>query len=52
MKDPEFVAEAAKATMDMSPSTGEEAQNVAVAIANTPPEIAARARALIEAPQK
>jgi tripartite-type tricarboxylate transporter receptor subunit TctC len=52
MKDPEFVAEAAKATMDMSPSAGEEAQKVAVAIANTPPEIAARARALIEAPQK
>ena len=52
MKDPEFIAEAAKSQMDMSPSTGEEAQKVAEAIVNTPRDITARAKELIEAPQK
>ncbi len=52
MKDPEFIAEAAKTQMDMSPSTGEAAQKIAEGIVNTPPEIAARAKQLIEAPQK
>jgi tripartite-type tricarboxylate transporter receptor subunit TctC len=36
MKDAAFLAEAAKAGMDMSPSTGEEAQKYADTIANTP----------------
>ena len=52
LKDPEFIAEAAKSSMDMSPSSGEEAQKIAEAIVNTPHEIAARAKSLIEAPQK
>ncbi len=52
MKDPDFIAEAMKTQMDMSPSTGEEAQKIAGGIVNTPPEIAARAKELIEAPQK
>jgi tripartite-type tricarboxylate transporter receptor subunit TctC len=51
VRDPEFLAEAEKMKMDISPSTGEEAQKIADAIANTPPEIASRARRLIEAPQ-
>ena len=48
MKDPAFVAEAAKARMDMSPSTGEEAQKYADLIANTPAPILKRAKAIIE----
>jgi tripartite-type tricarboxylate transporter receptor subunit TctC len=48
MKDPEFIAEAAKLNMDMRPSTGEEAQRYADLIANTPARILARAKAIIE----
>ncbi|MCC6887735.1 MAG: hypothetical protein IT536_04295 [Hyphomicrobiales bacterium] len=48
MKDPQFIAEAAKLGMDMNPSTGEEAQRYADLIANTPPHVLARARAIIE----
>ena len=48
IKDPEFLAEAAKSDMDISPATGEESQKIADAIVNTPPEIAARARAMLE----
>jgi tripartite-type tricarboxylate transporter receptor subunit TctC len=48
IKDPEFLAEAAKSDMDISPATGEESQKIADAIVNTPPEITARARAMLE----
>ena len=48
IKDPEFLAEAAKSDMDISPATGEESQKIADAIVNTPPEIAARARAMLD----
>lgn len=48
MKDPAFVAEAAKLRMDMSPATGEEAQKYADLIANTPAPILKRAKAIIE----
>ena len=36
VKDPEFLAEAMKSTMDMSPSTGEEAQKIAVGVMGAP----------------
>ncbi len=52
MQDAEFLAEAEKSRIDLSPSTGEASQAIAEAIVNTAPEIAARARALMEAPQK
>ena len=52
MKDPEFLAEAAKAGMDISPATGEESQKIADAIVNTPADVVARAKQLIEAPTK
>ncbi|MCW2573626.1 MAG: tripartite tricarboxylate transporter family receptor, partial [Frankiales bacterium] len=52
IKDPEFLAEAAKAQMDMSPSTGEESQKVADAIVNTPQNVLTRAKELVEAPAK
>ena len=48
MKDPQFIAEAAKLNMDMSPSTGEDAQRFSDLIANTPAAVLARARAIIE----
>jgi len=52
VKDSEFLAEAAKAAMDISPGTGEDSQKIADSIVNTPPDILARAKALIEAPSK
>jgi tripartite-type tricarboxylate transporter receptor subunit TctC len=48
MKDPEFLAEAEKTKTDISPMTGEEAQKIAAATINAPPEVRARAAALID----
>ena len=48
MKDPEFLAEAAKSKTDISPMTGEEAQKIAEDTINAPPDVLARANALIE----
>ena len=48
MKDPQFVAEAQKLAMDMSPSTGEEAQKYADLIANTPARVRARAKTILD----
>lgn len=47
MKDPEFLAEAAKTQMDISPLSGEASQKIADSIANTPPEVIARAKELL-----
>jgi len=47
MKDPEFLAEAEKAKMEMEPMSGEEAQKIADSIVNTPPPIVARAKTLL-----
>lgn len=44
MKDPQFLAEAHKAKMDISPMTGEEAQVIADSIVNTPGDVVAYAR--------
>jgi hypothetical protein len=52
IKDPDFLAEAAKSQMDISPSTGEEAQKIADSIVNTPPDVVARAKVIVEAPSK
>jgi hypothetical protein len=48
MKDPAFLAEAAKANIDISPSSGEAAQAVAAHIAGTPPAVLARVKAILE----
>jgi tripartite-type tricarboxylate transporter receptor subunit TctC len=48
MKDPAFLAEAAKTETDISAMTGEEVQKIAVATINTPPQVLKRAHALIE----
>jgi tripartite-type tricarboxylate transporter receptor subunit TctC len=52
MKDPDFLAEAAKTQMDISPSSGEEAQKVANSILDYPANVVARAKALVETPTK
>ncbi len=52
MKDPELLAEAAKQNMDISPLSGQDSQKIADSVANTPSDIAARARAILEAPAK
>ncbi len=48
MKDPAFLAEAAKTDMDISPSTGEEAQKFADMIANTPASVLERAKKILD----
>jgi tripartite-type tricarboxylate transporter receptor subunit TctC len=48
MKDPSFLAEAAKTGMDISPSTGEEAQKYSDLIANTPADVLARAKKILD----
>lgn len=47
MKDSEFLAEAAKTQMDISPLSGEDSQKIADSIANTTPEVLARAKDLL-----
>jgi tripartite-type tricarboxylate transporter receptor subunit TctC len=48
MKDPEFIAEATRMKMDLSIASGEEAQAVAASVVDTPPEIVARAKAILQ----
>lgn len=47
MKDAEFLAEAKKSKMDISPSSGEQAQAVAESMLNASPKVIARAKALM-----
>jgi tripartite-type tricarboxylate transporter receptor subunit TctC len=47
MRDPEFLAEADKALLDIAPLSGEESQKIADSIVNTPPAVLARAKALL-----
>jgi tripartite-type tricarboxylate transporter receptor subunit TctC len=47
MRDPEFLAEADKALLDIDPMTGEEAQKIADSIVNTPPDVVARTKLLL-----
>jgi tripartite-type tricarboxylate transporter receptor subunit TctC len=46
-KDPQFLAEAAKAKMDIAPMTGEDAQVIADQIANTPSDVVAYAKEVL-----
>jgi tripartite-type tricarboxylate transporter receptor subunit TctC len=52
MKDPQFLAEAGKSQIDISPSTGEEAQRIVESVLRTPPEIVARAKAILDSTAK
>src|SRR3954471_15438900 len=47
MKDPQFMAEADKAKMDISPMTGEDSQVIADSIVNTPPDVIAYAQEIL-----
>jgi tripartite-type tricarboxylate transporter receptor subunit TctC len=47
MRDPEFLAEADKALLDIVPLSGEDSQKIADSIVNTPPAVVARAKALL-----
>ena len=47
MRDPQFLADAEKAKMDISAMTGEESQKIADQIVNTPPEVVARAKVVL-----
>jgi hypothetical protein len=48
MKDPEFLAFAEKAQMDIDPITGERAAEIAAAIQNTPVEAVDLARKFMD----
>jgi len=48
MKDPAFREEAARSSMDISASTGEEAQKFSDMIANTSPAVIARAKVILD----
>ncbi len=50
MKDPAFVADAARLQLDIDPMTGEEVQALVAQLARTPPAIVTRVRAALEAP--
>jgi tripartite-type tricarboxylate transporter receptor subunit TctC len=50
MKDPAFIADAAKLQLDVDPITGEDVQALVAPLGRTPPEIIARVRAALEAP--
>jgi tripartite-type tricarboxylate transporter receptor subunit TctC len=47
MRDPDFIAEAEQAKLDVDPMPGAEAQKIADSIVNTPPAVVARAKALL-----
>jgi tripartite-type tricarboxylate transporter receptor subunit TctC len=47
MRDPEFLAEADKALLDIVPMSGADAQKIADSIVNTPPQVVARAKMLL-----
>jgi tripartite-type tricarboxylate transporter receptor subunit TctC len=47
MRDPEFLAEADKALLDIVPMSGEESQKIADSIVNTPPDVVARTKLLL-----
>ena len=48
MKDREFLAEAEKMKMDLSVATGAQAQAIAASIVDTPADIVARAKAILQ----
>lgn len=52
MKDPQFVAEAARLQIDISPSTGEEVLAVVARVVNAPADIRARAKEIFEGTAK
>ncbi len=52
VKDPDYLAEAAKAQLEVSPMTGEDVAALVKQVASTPPEVVARVRAALQAAGK
>jgi tripartite-type tricarboxylate transporter receptor subunit TctC len=52
MRDPAFVADAARLQLDVDPMSGEELQNLIAALGRTPPDVVARLRAILAAPAR
>lgn len=50
IRDPEFLAEAAKSNLDISPMPGEDAQKFSDSIINAPADVIARAKKFMDAP--
>jgi tripartite-type tricarboxylate transporter receptor subunit TctC len=48
VKDPEFLAEAAKEKLDIDPLSGEDVQKLVEEVAHTPPDVVARVREALE----
>ena len=48
MRDPAFIADAARLQLDIDPMTGKELQALVAQLAGTPPDIVARVRAALE----
>jgi tripartite-type tricarboxylate transporter receptor subunit TctC len=48
MRDPEFLAEAARAKLEITPVSGENVQELVARVYRTPPEIALKAGALVQ----
>ena len=48
MNNPELIAEAKKARMDMEPVTGEQLQALAKRVMNQPPAVLKRVRKILE----
>jgi tripartite-type tricarboxylate transporter receptor subunit TctC len=48
LKDPDFVAETTKVKMDISPSSGEEAQRIAASMIDLPEAVLAKAKEIME----
>ena len=47
MKDPKFLADAAKAQIDLSPMTGQEVEAMVARIFASPPDIVERAKVAV-----
>jgi tripartite-type tricarboxylate transporter receptor subunit TctC len=47
VRDPDLLAEAEQAKLDVVPLGGEESQKIADSIVNTPPEVLGRAKSLL-----
>ncbi len=52
MKDPAFIADAAKLQLEIDPMTGEALQELIAELARTPPDVVVRVRGILEAPGK
>ncbi len=52
MRDPAFIADAAKLQLEVDPMSGEEVQSLIAELGRTPPDVVARVRAILAAPAR